>query len=59
MNRPIIWPFNINFKGEKMPTKSNEIECPHCKEVIDISLLQKENLLKNLKVRLKKTYKPN
>ena len=37
-----------------MPTQSNEIECPHCAEVIDISLFAKGNLLKNLKVRLKK-----
>ena len=31
-----------------MPTQSNEIECPHCKEVIDISLFAKGELAQKL-----------
>ena len=37
-----------------MPTQSNEIECPHCAEVIDISLFAKGELAQKLETEIEK-----
>ena len=37
-----------------MPEQSNEIECPHCSEVIDISLFSKGELAQKLEIDIEK-----
>ena len=37
-----------------MPTQSNEIECPHCKKAIDISLFAKGELAQKLESEIEK-----
>ena len=37
-----------------MQKKSNEIECPHCKEVLDISLFAKGELAQKLETEIER-----